>query len=138
MARLEEKCTHYKTVKCSPECSAKQCHMCSEARQLMKDNCQTCYQQRNSDCTHSDSERAITGFWTTAELNKALEKGYIINQIYEVLHFGNTSSDLWKEYIRQFMKIKLETSPFTCDEMVYRDKARQFGIELGELKKIPV
>jgi len=35
------------------------------------------------------------------------------------------------------MKIKLETSPFTCDEMVYRDKARQFGIELGELKENP-
>jgi len=44
---------------------------------------------------------------------------------------------LWKEYIRQFMTIKLETSPFTCDEMVYRDKARQFGIELGELKENP-
>jgi len=44
-----------------------------------------------------DSERAITGFWTTAELNKALEKGYVINQIYEVLHFENASTDMWKE-----------------------------------------
>jgi hypothetical protein len=35
------------------------------------------------------------------------------------------------------MKIKLETSSFTCDEKVYRDKAREFGIELGELKENP-
>ena len=33
------------------------------------------------------------------------------------------------------MKIKLETSPFTGDENEYREKARQFGIELGELKE---
>jgi len=78
------------------------------------------------------------GFWNTAELNKAVEKGYIINQIYEVLHFENTSTDLWKEYKRRLMKIKLETSPFTCDEMVYRDKTRQLGNEVGELKKIQV
>jgi len=43
---------------------------------------------------------------------------------------------LWKEYIRRFMKIKLETSPFTCDEMVDRDIARQFGIELGEWRRV--
>ena len=137
MARLEEKCTHYKTAKCSPECSVKRCHLCDEARRLMKDNCQTCYRLRNADCTHSDSERAITGFWTTAELNKALEKGYKIEHIFEVLHFTNTSTDLWKAYIKKFMKIKLETSPFTSNENEYRDKARQFGIELGELKENP-
>jgi len=90
----------------------------------MNNNCQTCYQQRNLDCTHSNSERDIRGFWTTAELNKAIEKGYIINIIDEVLHFENTSSDLWKEYTRRFIQIKLETSPFTSDEIVYRDKAR--------------
>ena len=135
MAGLEEKCTHYKAAKCNPGCSMKQCHMCNEAKQLMKDNCQTCYQLRNSDCTHSDSERAITGFWTTAELNKALEKGYKIVQIFEVLQFNNTGTDLWKAYIRKFMKIKLETSPFTGDENEYREIARQFGVELGEFEE---
>jgi hypothetical protein len=137
MERLEAKCTHNKSTKCSPGCIAKMCVNCKETRQIMKRNCQHCHQQRNLDCTHSDSERAITGFWTTAELNKALEKDYKIDKIYAVLHFENTSTDLWKEYIRRFMKIKLETSPFTCDEKEYGDKARQFGIELGELKENP-
>jgi len=35
------------------------------------------------------------------------------------------------------MKIKLETSPFHCSEEEYRNKARQLGIELGELKPNP-
>jgi hypothetical protein len=33
------------------------------------------------------------------------------------------------------MKIKLETSKFTCSEEEYREKAKKFGIELGELKE---
>jgi len=35
------------------------------------------------------------------------------------------------------MKIKLQTSPFNCSEEEYRNKPRQFGIELGELKENP-
>ena len=86
---------------------------------------------------HTDSERAITGFWTTPEIEKALEKGYTIEKIYEVWHFENHSTDLWKDYIRKFMKVKLETSKFTCSEDEYREKARKFGIELEELKENP-
>jgi len=52
MERLETTCAHHKSAKCSPECGTKQCHMCNKARRLLKDNCLTCYQQRNSDCTH--------------------------------------------------------------------------------------
>ena len=103
----------------------------------MKQYCQQCFELRNADCTHSDSDRAITGIWTTAEIQKAIEKGYIIEKIYEVWHFQNSSCDLFKGYIRKFLKIKLETSKFTCSEVEYREKARQFGIELGELKENP-
>jgi len=35
------------------------------------------------------------------------------------------------------MKIKFETSPFNCSEEEYRNKARQLGIELDELKPNP-
>jgi hypothetical protein len=35
------------------------------------------------------------------------------------------------------MKIKLETSKFTCNEEEYKLKARKFGITLGELKENP-
>jgi len=102
----------------------------------MKQNCEQCYNERNADCTHSDSERAITGFWTTVEMGKALENRYKIDRIYELWHFEHSSADLCKGYIRKFLKMKLETSKFTCSEEEYRQKARKFGIELGELKEI--
>jgi len=57
-------------------------------------------------------------------MEKALEKGYRIDQIYEVWHFEKSSIELWKEYVRKFLKIKLENSKFTCSEEQYRQKAR--------------
>jgi len=141
MARIDAKCSHFNTnkgnVKCSKDCTKKACLQCKGTRKAVKQNCERCYNERNADCTHSDAERAITGFWTTTELHKALEKGYKIDKIYEVWHFEHSSTDLWKGYIRKFLKIKLETSKFTCSEEEYREKARKFGIELGELKENP-
>ena len=61
----------------------------------------------NSACRHTDAERAITGLWTSEE---SIRKGYKITNIYEVTHFKQSSTDLWKSYIRKFLKIKLETS----------------------------
>ena len=72
-----------------------------------------------------------------AEFNKAIEAGYRIIDIHEVHHFSNTSTELFKQYIRKFLKIKLETSPFNCSEKDYRQKAKLQEIELGELKPNP-
>ena len=110
---------------------------CKTTRKLTKHNCQQCYEKRNAECTHSDSERVITVLWTTAEMEKALEKGYKIIRIYDVWHFKQSSTDLWKGYVRKFLKIKLESSKFTCSEEEYREKARKFGIKLDELKENP-
>ena len=141
MNRINLKCTHFNTTKhnieCTKGCNIKRCPQCQLTRKRAKENCQQCYIERNSDCTHSDSERAITGFWTTPEMEKALEKGYKIEKIYEVWNFENYSTELFKEYIKKFLKIKLETSKFTCSEEEYRQKARKFGIELEELKENP-
>jgi len=70
-------------------------------------------------------------------MEKALKKRYNIVKIYDIWHFEQISTELWKEYIRKFLKIKLETSEFTCSEEEYRRKARKFDIELGELKRNP-
>ena len=135
MSKINNKCSHSKNTKCKPDCKTKQCKPCKDTRKQLKANCQECYKIRNSDCQHTDSERCITGFWTTAEIDKAIEKGYKIEMIYEVLHFENSSTNLWKGYIMKFLKIKLETSKFTCSEEEYRQSARELGIELGELKE---
>ena len=51
--------------------------------------------------------------------------------------FENTSTELWKDYIEKFMKIKLETSSFSCSVEEYREKARKFDIKLDKLEENP-
>ena len=34
--------------------------------------------ERSETCTHSQKERTLTGTWTTLELQKAIQKGYVI------------------------------------------------------------
>ena len=75
--------------------------------------CKACAETRNqNDCKHNDIERAFIGTWTMDEVNKAIEKGYKVLETYEVWHFDKTSDDLFKAYIRRFMKIKLESSKY--------------------------
>ena len=90
------------------------------------------------ECVHSDEERAITGVWCTNEFQKALEKGYKIAHIYEVEHFEKRSTDLFKEYIKKFMKIKLETSQIEpSEEEEYRRKAGKLEIVLEKIEYNP-
>ena len=52
------------------------------------------------------------GTWTTDEVNTAVKKGYKVLRTNEVWHFDKTIDDLFKGYIRRFMKIKLESSKY--------------------------
>ena len=52
------------------------------------------------------------GTWCSVELEKALEKGYKILQLYEVWHFPTTSDELFKDYVNTFLKIKQESSGY--------------------------
>ena len=83
---------------------------------LMFPLCKTCADKAdpsNRDpCTHTDEERAIEGTWCHVELMKALEKGYEILRVHEVWHFPEHSSDLFKEYVNTFLKIKQEASGY--------------------------
>lgn len=41
--------------------------------------CRTCVEQKsNVKCDHSESERTLTGTWVTLEVQKAIEKGYVL------------------------------------------------------------
>ena len=78
---------------------------------LMFSLCRTCAQTLQQEpCTHSDEEHALIGTWVSLEIDKALEKGYQVMEIYEVWHFPSSSSDLFKDYINTFLKIKQEAS----------------------------
>jgi hypothetical protein len=53
--------------------------------------CRTCSENhQQTPCQHNDEERSLTGTCVTDELKKALEKGYVVQRIYEVWHFHGT------------------------------------------------
>ncbi|CAG2207973.1 unnamed protein product [Mytilus edulis] len=79
------------------------------------------YKQSTSDNTHKllldyvEHERVIVGTWSTIEIDKAIEKGYKLQKIYELEHFEKTSTDIFKLYVDTFMKYKQEASGCKCD-----------------------
>jgi hypothetical protein len=103
---------------------------------LMFTLCYTCAAENNQDspCAHTANQRELMGTWSTIEVKKAIEKGYIIKDIHEVWHFEKSNS-LFAGYVKDFMKIKMEAS--SNENQTVRDEAASIGIELGEMKKNP-
>lgn len=70
-------------------------------------------------CGHSTQERTLPGTWYTPELQKAVEKGYQILKIHEVLHFTpeNRRTGLFKDYVNTWLKLKQESAgwPAGCE-----------------------
>ena len=60
-------------------------------KRLMFPLCGRCAEELNqtSVCAHTDAERQLSGVWVSFELQKAVEKGYLIVCIDEVWHFPN-------------------------------------------------
>ena len=92
--------------------------------------CKACAETRNQNkCKHSDNKRSFIGTWTTDEVNKTLDIGYKVIRTYEVWHFDKSTDDLFKGYIRRFMKIKLESNKY--DFKTEHEKAN-FKIKIKE------
>ena len=80
--------------------------------------CRSCGQtKQTSTCRHTPEERVLTGTWVSVELEKALELGYEIQELYQVWHFSESEVGLFKEYVQMFLKLKQEASgyPAGCD-----------------------
>ena len=93
--------------------------------------CFTCMEkQQKTPCKHTKQERSILGTWTTLEVQVALEAGYVIDEIYEVHHYDNTTAtdngpgNIFKEYVNCFMKLKQESSGFPEGVNTDEDKKR--------------
>lgn len=98
--------------------------------------CRTCANTESIDtCMHNDDQRAFIGTWCTPEIEKALDKGYIILKIYEVHHWDKSTQydkvtkegGLFAAYVNTFLKFKQEASgwPDWCTT----DKKKQQYIE---------
>ena len=80
--------------------------------------CRTCAENySHKKCLHTEDERSFTGSWVSDELKTAVEKGYVIKQMYEVWHFAKTRyvqqtkyGGIFTEYINTFLKLKQEAS----------------------------
>ena len=77
--------------------------------------CKDCRDIKSKKCDHSDEERVLVGTWSTIEIDKAIEKGYKLQKIYEIEHFEKTSTNIFKSYVDTFMKYKQEASGCKCD-----------------------
>ena len=102
--------------------------------------CRTCAEIKiQGDCNHTSDEGALIGTWTTDEVNKAIEKGYTVVKVYEVWHFEQRTNDLFKEYIKTFLKVKLETSPhnYKSDRKYKRVVLERLGIDLENIASNP-
>lgn len=92
--------------------------------------CKTCAEYELDDCKHTDSERALDGTWVSIEVQKAIELGYKIIQIYEVWHWResekydreNKSGGLFTKYINMFLKGKQEASGYPSNVVSQEDK----------------
>ncbi|XP_022777519.1 uncharacterized protein LOC111318937 [Stylophora pistillata] len=98
-------CAEEKTLRCKHSKPKREQHLCS-----------VCAEKRGQKCNHSDGERSFVGTWCTDELNLVIEKGYEIKKIFEVWDFKERSDDLFKGYVRKFMKIKMESSKLETGE----------------------
>ena len=72
------------------------------------------------------------GTWCTPEIYKAIEMGYKVEKIYEVLHFKETTRDLFKSYVGKFLKIKAESSKDLSDDekVAYKEMYEKIGVYL--------
>lgn len=86
--------------------------------------CKKCGDTNQRVCTHNDEERSFIGCWTHLELNKAVQKGYKILNIFEAWKWNETSFDLFKNYVKFFMQIKQENSKLPDWVQTYQDKQK--------------
>ena len=76
--------------------------------------CTACAKELNteSECSHTEEERSLEGVWCTPELQTALDYGYRLIKVFEVWHWEKRSKDLFCYYIKNFLKIKQESSGY--------------------------
>ena len=111
--------------------------------------CRTCVEiemkkplmDRRHICTHSESQRELTGTWCTPELEEAVAQGYRITKIHEVWHFppNQRRQRLFAPYVDTLLRIKTEASGYPNwvrspeDKHLYRQNySQREGIALNE------
>ena len=100
--------------------------------------------ERSALCQHTNQQRQLRGTWCTPEIEKALEKGYVIIHIHEVWHFPHREAGLFQPYVDTWLKLKQESAGWPRWCTTEEDKARYIrqykdkeGIRLQNVQKNP-
>ena len=101
--------------------------------------CFKCAKEENhSTCECSDDNRCLTGVFCSNELQKALELGYKVIEIYEILHYPQQRNDIFQKYINSWYKIKAEASGFpngiVSEDQYISDFEKAEGFQLEKEK----
>ena len=91
----------------------------------------------NYECKHSEDQRQFVSTCTHIELNEALDVGYKVKRIFHVLEYEEFDDEIFKGYVREFFKIKLEASGFDS-EFDTEEKQEKFLAECNEIFGIQV
>ena len=99
--------------------------------------CYKCAKEENHyTCTCDEENRCLTGVFCSNELQKALELGYKVKEIYEILDYPKRRNDIFSPYINRWYKIKAETSGYpkgiVSEDQYIRDFERIEGIKLDK------
>jgi hypothetical protein len=87
-------------------------------------------------CPHADwKQRAFVSTITSAELRLALSKGYQVKRLYRTYYFDQWSDALFKDYVKEFLRIKIQSSGWPVEDEAARKEFMQkvlddYGIKL--------
>ena len=89
--------------------------------------CHNCvHKEENALCGCTREEYALMGTWCMPKVNTAINMGYEILCIYEVLHWEQNDKqlepDLFTPYIKMFLKIKVQASGYPSNIETLKEK----------------
>ncbi|KAL3076975.1 hypothetical protein niasHT_031232 [Heterodera trifolii] len=80
--------------------------------------CGVCADRRQQrPCRHDDDKRSWVCAYTHVELNKALQLGYVVTDLFEVWDYAEWDDTLFSSYVNSFVGLKVQASgwPEGCD-----------------------
>ena len=94
-------------------------------------------------CTHTEEQRAWIDVYTSIDLESALRCGYVVLKYYEIWHYHEGGAPLFKDFILNIVRRKIECSGFPTEcrdeaaKIRYVNELKQrCGITISHLDKI--
>ena len=108
--------------------------------------CRTCSMSneiQRKPCIHMEEQRAWIDVYTSIDMESALERGYTVLKYYELWHYPKGGSPLFKDFILNIVRRKIECSGFPSDCKDRRSKEdyllemkRACGININSLDRV--